>query len=601
MTLLEQRLTILYYTFLHISSEAYEPRRLFLDNLDRQKCGLNNDNWAFLIPYAIMIAVEGIPLFYLELAVGQRLRKGAIGSWNQISPYLVGIGIASAMVSFNVALYYNTIMAWCLIYLVQSFMNPLPWSTCPMETVGNVTIVNEECQRSGPTTYFWYRETLQIAPSIDSPSVINWKLAVALLFAWLMVYLCVIKGIKSSGKVVYVTATFPYLVLIIFFFRGVTLKGFDKGLEHLFVPEWKRLLDPVVWLDAATQIFYSFGLAFGCLIAFASYNPVRSNFVKEAIIVSIADFLTSIFTAVVVFSILGYKATMAYEDCLDKQGVPTNITTLGKPVPIAAQNSTCNFKSFIEDSAVGTGMAFIVFTEAINQFPVAQLWSILFFLMLVTLGIDSLFGTLEGAITSINDLMLFPGVRKEIICSTVCLVSYFIALCFATSTGPYVFDLFDSYCANIPLLLIALSECLVISYKYGLQRFSDDIELMIGVRPNYFWMFCWRFAGPIAMLVIFVASLIEMFNKGSVYGVWDANLGLTVTKQLPWWCQLIAAVLILSSLIFIPVMAFVKYFRLIEWKEEVPAFFPAETLAEERNIVPHESTFIERHLFGFES
>ena len=65
------------------------------------------------------------------------------------------------------------------------------------------------------------------------------------------------------------------------------------------------MLDPAVWLDAATQIFYSFGLAFGCLIALASYNPVRSNFVKEALFVSVIDFFTSIFTAVVVFSILG--------------------------------------------------------------------------------------------------------------------------------------------------------------------------------------------------------------------------------------------------------------------------------------------------------
>ena len=39
---------------------------------------------AFLIPYFIMLCVEGIPIFYLELAVGQRLRKGAIGVWNQV-------------------------------------------------------------------------------------------------------------------------------------------------------------------------------------------------------------------------------------------------------------------------------------------------------------------------------------------------------------------------------------------------------------------------------------------------------------------------------------------------------------------------------------
>jgi SNF family Na+-dependent transporter len=76
-------------------------------------------------------------------------------------------------------------------------------------------------------------------------------------------------------------------------------------LTLYFVCQWNKLFDPEVWLDAATQIFYSFGLAFGCLIALSSYNPIRNNFVREALIVTIADFFTSIFTACVVFSILG--------------------------------------------------------------------------------------------------------------------------------------------------------------------------------------------------------------------------------------------------------------------------------------------------------
>ncbi|KAF4518735.1 hypothetical protein B566_EDAN005188 [Ephemera danica] len=218
---------------------------------------------AFLIPYFIMLLIEGMPIFYLELAIGQRLRKGAIGVWSQVSPYLAGIGISSAVVSFNVALYYNTIIAWCLFYFVQ--------------------------------------------------------IAMALLIAWVLVYLCMIKGIASSGKVVYVTATFPYIVLIIFFFRG-----------------WWQLTDPVVWLEAGTQIFFSLGLAFGGLIAFSSYNPVNNNCYRDAILVSLTNCFTSMFAGIVVFSIIGFK------------------------------------------------------------FPGAQLWSILFFLMLFTLGIDSQFGTLEG-------------------------------------------------------------------------------------------------------------------------------------------------------------------------------------------------------------
>lgn len=74
------------------------------------------------------------------------------------------------------------------------------------------------------------------------------------------------------------------------------------------------------------------------------------------------------------------------------------------------------FIFFLIQSGSGTGLAFIAFTEAINQFPIAPLWSVLFFLMLFTLGLDSMFGTLEGALTSINDMMLFPKLRKEILC-----------------------------------------------------------------------------------------------------------------------------------------------------------------------------------------
>lgn len=106
-------------------------------------------------------------------------------------------------------------------------------------------------------------------------------------------------------QVVYVTATFPYIVLVIFFFRGITLKGMSDGLWHLFTPKWYMLTDPVVWLEAGTQIFFSLGLAFGGLIAFSSYNPVNNNCYRDAITVSLTNCFTSMFAGIVVFSIIG--------------------------------------------------------------------------------------------------------------------------------------------------------------------------------------------------------------------------------------------------------------------------------------------------------
>ena len=71
--------------------------------------------------------------------------------------------------------------------------------------------------------------------------------------------------------------------------------------------------------------------------------------------------------------------------------------------------------SLFLQSASGTGLAFILFTEAVNQFPGGNFWAILFFMMLFTLGLDSQFGTLQGVIQCFIDLKLLPNLRKEIL------------------------------------------------------------------------------------------------------------------------------------------------------------------------------------------
>lgn len=318
-----------------------------------------NGGGAFLVPYFTMLAIQGIPIFYLELAVGQRLRKGAIAAWHevnsiagpsitaprthfslslshcrrQISPYLGGIGISSAVVSYVVALYYNTIIAWCLIYLLHSFESPLPWAECPKRLYSNFTYdIEPECVASSPTQYYWYRSTLMSSPSVNEPIEFNYHVALALLTAWFLVYICMIQGITSSGKIVYITAIFPYVVLIIFFFRGITLPGASKGIAHLFTPRWELLLDPVVWLEAGTQIFFSLGLAFGGLIAFSSYNPANNNCYRDALVVAFTNCGTSMFAGVVVFSVIGFKATSTYEKCLSDRNVSILANATNLPV-----------------------------------------------------------------------------------------------------------------------------------------------------------------------------------------------------------------------------------------------------------------------------
>uniref|UniRef100_A0A7N4P4E5 Transporter n=1 Tax=Sarcophilus harrisii TaxID=9305 RepID=A0A7N4P4E5_SARHA len=160
-----------------------------------------NGGGAYLIPYLVLLLIIGIPLFYLELAVGQKIRRGSIGVWNFISPKLGGIGYASCVVCFFVALYYNVIIGWSLFYFSQSFQHPLPWNECPLVKNASHTFVEPECDKSSATIYYWYREALNISDSISESGGLNWKMTLCLLSAWVLVCLAMIKGIQSSGKV----------------------------------------------------------------------------------------------------------------------------------------------------------------------------------------------------------------------------------------------------------------------------------------------------------------------------------------------------------------------------------------------------------------
>lgn len=78
-------------------------------------------------------------------------------------------------------------------------------------------------------------------------------------------------------KVVWFTAIFPYVVLLILFVRGVTLPGWEKGIKYYLRPNLEMLKVPHVWQDAATQVFFSLGPGFGVLMAYSSYNEFHNN------------------------------------------------------------------------------------------------------------------------------------------------------------------------------------------------------------------------------------------------------------------------------------------------------------------------------------
>ncbi|XP_019946296.1 sodium-dependent neutral amino acid transporter B(0)AT3-like [Paralichthys olivaceus] len=549
---------------------------------------------AFLIPYLIALVFVGLPLLYLELAIGQRLRKGSIGVWNSISPMLGGLGVASMLVSFLVGIFYNTILAWVLWYFFHSFQNPLPWSQCPLND--NRTGYNVECEKSTPSNYFWYRETLNVTPDIETSGSLQWWMVICLASAWCIVYICFIKGIKSMGKAVYVTATFPYLVLTIFLIRALTLPGASDGLVYLFTPDWEVLKNPQVWLDAATQIFFSLSVAFGGLIAFSSYNEQKNNCERDALIVGIINSATSLYASISIFAILGFKANTGFNNCLQE-----NILTLTDHFEFSDQNITvenyghwfeylnqtspdelaklqlrhCDLQTFLDESASGTGLAFIVFTEAVVEMPGSQIWAILFFIMLFSLGLSSMFGNIEGVLTPIHDLNLVPKwIPNELVTAITCLVAFLTALIFTLGSGNYWVEVFNNYVGSVPLLIIAYFELIGVIYVRGMKTFSEDIQFMTGKKPNIFWKACWMVISPLMLKGVLIAYVVIQAQKHPTYFAWNPDYELfpaTEVKPYPDWVFAIIILLSTVPVLSIPVVFVYKLIRYLHKRSSARA------------------------------
>ena len=102
---------------------------------------------------------------------------------------------------------------------------------------------------------FCSHRVLQMSDGIHNMGEIRLELFGFLALAWVIVYFCLWKGVATTGKVVYITATLPIILLFTFVIRGVTLPGAIQGLKFFFLPDWQKVCEPKVWINAASQVW----------------------------------------------------------------------------------------------------------------------------------------------------------------------------------------------------------------------------------------------------------------------------------------------------------------------------------------------------------
>uniref|UniRef100_A0A6Q2XMA2 Transporter n=1 Tax=Esox lucius TaxID=8010 RepID=A0A6Q2XMA2_ESOLU len=467
-----------------------------------------NGGGAFLVPYMFFMVIAGMPLFYMELALGQYNREGAAGVW-KICPIFKGVGFTVILISLYVGFYYNVIIAWALFYLFSSFTGDLPWVHCNntwnSPNCSDLWAFNtslNDSHKSTPAAEYFERGVLHLQDSegIADLGLPRWQLTSCLGVVIVVLYFSLWKGVKTSGKVVWITATMPYLVLTVLLLRGVTLPGAIDGIKAYLSVDFLRLCEAQVWIEAATQICFSLGVGFGVLIAFSSYNKFSNNCYRDAIITSSINSLTSFFSGFVIFSFLGYMS--------QKHNVPLD-----------------------KVATDGPGLVFIIYPEAIATLPGSSVWAVIFFIMLLTLGIDSAVSTSQHGSISLNTdfwgrLMLYLTGKLE--------------------GGIYVFTLLDHFAAGTSILFGVLIEAIGIAWFYGVDRFSDDIEEMIGQRPGLYWRLCWKFVSPCFLLFMVVVSF-ATFNPPNY-----------ATYTFPMWANVIGWCLAISSMSMVPLYAIYK-------------------------------------------
>ncbi|KAK7088378.1 hypothetical protein V1264_022303 [Littorina saxatilis] len=510
-----------------------------------------------------------------------------------------------------VAWYYNTIIAWAVYFFFSSFRDVPPWLSCNNTwNTGNCTtfaerivpeipvcsqqtltrnlsavqydvttasfvtrenqntvnttlngthVLIEECHWEKPpmdhsqefyataaSTEFFEREVLQLqfADGITRIGGVKWTIALALFGVFLLVYFALWKGIKSSGKAVWITATLPYGLLFILLIRGCTLPGAVDGIKYYLNPQWEKLLDMEIWIDAAAQVFFSLGPGFGVLLALSSYNKFHNNCYRDALITSATNCLTSFLAGFVVFSVLGYMAHAQHRSVKD----------------VARQD---------------VGLIFVVYPEAVATIGGASFWSIIFFFMIITLGLDTTFGALEAIITGVLDE--YPSLRKkrELFVAGIMVYCFLGSLVTATYGGIYVVQLFDTYAVPISILLVVFLEAVAVNWIYGVDRFSADIQSMLGSPPGAFWRVTWTYISPVFLLTLFVLSVAN--SPPPQYGDY----------QYPYWSMTVGWLIVCSSLICIPLYIVICFFkssgtfvdrlRQMITPAEVPSHLPIKT------------------------
>ena len=433
---------------------------------------------AFLIPYIIALILVGIPVMILEFSIGHYTQRAAPDAFKRGHKRFEIAGWWGIILAFVIITYYPVILAYCFSFLWYSIVGifnggELPWAGKGIEGVANAKGFFAD-------TYLGQTE----GPALGA---IRLNIVWPLIITWVAMYLCIFKGVRLVGRIVWLTVPLPWLMLLILAVRGLTLEGSMQGLVYYLDPVWSELAKPITWRYAFGQVFFSLSLAYGVMVTYASFLHRKSDLNNNAAIISIADFATSFVAGLAVFATLGGMAFVT-----QRTGNPVTVENVAEK---------------------GASLAFVAFPYALAQLPYSAWFSFVFFFALVTLGIDSAFSMTESILASIVDK---TGWRRSIVLPVMSVVGFASGLIYITRGGFNWLGTIDGFVNGTwGIAFMGLLECVVLGWLWRIGTLRRHANSRSDWTLGKWWDYLIRLVIPIVLGTLFFWQLFDDISAES--------------------------------------------------------------------------------------
>ncbi|BDZ42236.1 sodium-dependent transporter [Paraoerskovia sediminicola] len=398
---------------------------------------------AFMIPYLVALLSAGIPILFLDYALGHRFRGGAPLAFRRVRRWAEGLGWFQVGLCFLIALYYTAVIAWAVSYFIFSF--DLRWGDDP------TGFFTGEYLNLGDPGF-----SLTFVPSVLIPLVAVWVVTILILMAG------VAKGVERANFVFMPLLVVAFSILVV---RALFLDGATDGLNALFTPDFSALADPGVWIAAYGQIFFSLSIAFGIMITYSSFRQRRSNMTGPGLVVAFANSSFEIFAGIGVFATLGFLAVKEGVGIGDLEGI------------------------------TGVGLSFMTFPAIISEMPGGQLFGALFFGSLVFAGLTSLLSILQVVSSAFQDKF---GLTPRQGALRIGLVAAVLSvLGFSTTTGLIALDTVDKFTNNIGIVVSAVAMTVIVVW---VARLGPELRYHLNAVSTFqlrgWWTVCIGLLAP---------------------------------------------------------------------------------------------------------